>query len=179
MMRRLRLLVSLAVGSLFGSMAIPGYAQEAAVPEYVMKTAYLYNFALLTTWPGNQESEDFRICLFGQDDFGSTIEMLRGKYIQQQRVQLVQVTRPEQAKQCQLLFIGDAEPRQVARLMSAIEGQSVLTVTDDKRFQGDVMVYLWEDNQRLAFEVNTDLTKRANLSLSSRMLRLAKRVVLR
>jgi len=60
-----------------------------AVPEYTMKAAYLYNFALLTTWPTTSPfGASFNLCLYGQDDFGPALDVLNGKEVNGQRVQL-------------------------------------------------------------------------------------------
>lgn len=179
MKRRLSFILSLVMGLIFGNLPSAGFAEDTgAIPEYAMKAAYLYNFALLTSWPTTQVSDTFNLCVFGQDDFGSAVDMLKGKAVERQQMQVLRITRPEDAKQCRLIFIGDVEPKRVVRLMAAIDGFSVLTVTDDKRFQNDAMIYLAPENQRLTFEVNADTTKRANLTMSSKLLRLAKRVVM-
>lgn len=179
MKRRLTFIISLVTGLLFGNLPSAGFAEDtSAIPEYTMKAAYLYNFALLTSWPSSPATDTFNLCVFGQDDFGTAVDMLKGKTVERQPMQILRISRPEDAKQCRLIFIGDVEPKRVARLMAAIDGYSVLTVTDDKRFQNEAMIYLAADNQRLVFEVNADTTKRANLTMSSKLLRLAKRVVM-
>ncbi|HEX5393838.1 MAG TPA: YfiR family protein [Rhodocyclaceae bacterium] len=178
MMRRLIFIFGIVQVLLLG--AVPGIAaaqSASAVPEYAMKAAYLYNFSLLTSWP-NQPSGAFNLCVFGQDDFGPTLDGLQGKVVDSQQMRVLHISRAEDAKQCQVVFIGDVEPKRVARLMAVIERSPVLTITDDKRLQNDAMIYLAAENQRLVFEVNADTSKRANLTFSSKLLRLAKRVVM-
>ena len=60
-------------------------------------------------------------------------------------------------------------------LFKALEGHSVLTVSDMEGFaqQGGV-INLVIRNQRLGFEINEDAAQRANLKISSKLLKLAK-----
>lgn len=178
MMRRLLSLFGLVQVLVLGT--LPGIAVAdgaGAVPEYAMKAAYLYNFALLTSWP-NPSSDSLTLCVYGQDDFGSSLETLQGKVVDRQQLRVLHINRAEDAKQCQVVFIGDVEPKRTARLMAAIERSPVLTITDDKRLQSNAMIFLSTENQRLVFEVNAETSKRANLAFSSKLLRLAKRVVM-
>jgi hypothetical protein len=147
-----------------------------SVPEHEMKAAYLYNFALLTSWPGSP-SGVFNVCVVGQDDYVAAVDVLQGKSVGRQPIQVLQLAQPEDAPKCHVVFVSDIEPTRVARLWAAIHGTSVLTVTDDKRLQGETMIYLEPDNQRLVFEVNMVPVRRAELTLSSKLLRLAKRVI--
>lgn len=178
MMRRLSFLASVVAGLVFsGGSSICSAENMGAIPEYSMKSAYIYNFSLLTSWP-SQGGANFNVCVFGQDEFGSALDMLQGKLVDRQQMQVVHINGPDEAKQCRVVFFGDVEPRRAARLMAAINGYAVLTVTDDKRLQNEAMIYLEAENQRLVFAVNAEITKRANLTLSSKLLRLAKRVVM-
>jgi hypothetical protein len=178
MMRRLLILLWLVQILALGTLPNMAAAQSSgAVPEYAMKAAYLYNFSLLTSWP-SQSSGTFNLCVFGQDDFGPSLETLQGKAVDGQQMRVLRINRPEDAKQCQVVFIGDVEPKRLARLMAVIDHAPVLTITDEKRLQNDAMIFLAAENQRLVFEVNAETTRRANLAFSSKLLRLAKRVVM-
>ena len=79
MMRRtlIPLLLSLLAGWSVGASA----QTTQAVPEYTMKAAYLYNFALLTTWPVADSAVDkgFNLCFYGQDEFGPALDKLNAK----------------------------------------------------------------------------------------------------
>ena len=74
-----------------------------AIPEYTMKAAYLYNFALLTTWPTSAPTGPFTLCLYGQDTFGPALEALNGKEVNGQTIQVRHIERVENALQCRLI----------------------------------------------------------------------------
>lgn len=155
-----------------------GNAKADSLPEYNLKTAYLYNFALLTEWPPLQFETSFNVCIFGQDNFGPAINAMRGKAIDNRAIQIRHISESQQASQCHLVFIGKAGSVQTGRLMNELAGLAVLTVTDEVGQSEDgVMIRLYPENQRLIFDINIDVVKRANLTLSTKLLRLARRVV--
>ena len=150
---------------------------HGAVPEYTMKAAYLYNFAKLTDWPARPAATHFDLCLFGQDDFGAALEILRGKTIHGLPLNVRSVADAQDAKQCQLLFLGESEGNHGRYILDALKGIPTLTVTDDGRAtRATAMLVLATEGRRLSFEVHHAPAKHAQLKLSSKLLRLAKSV---
>ena len=176
MMRRTLLPLLL---SLLASLPLGLRAQTPdAVPEYTMKAAYLYNFALLTTWPtsASASAPDFNLCFYGQDDFGPALDKLSGKDVNGQKIRVLRIDRPEEALRCQLVFINESNASRLNRLTSVLGRAPVLTVADDRSGQS-AMISLTPQNQRLTFTINASATKLAQLQLSSKLMRLAALVV--
>lgn len=149
-----------------------------AVPEYAMKAAYLYNFALLTTWPSAPPAGPFTLCLYGQDTFGPALGALNGKEVNGQKIQVVHIERIENALQCRLIFINETNEGRVARLVNMVGRSPILTVVDDGLARpAGAMISLAPENRRLTFEVNTTAIKQANLQVSSRLLQYAAKIV--
>lgn len=156
------------------------YAQASpqAVPEYAMKAAYLYNFALLTTWPGAAPGGPFTLCVYGQDTFGPALGALNGKEVNGQKIQVRHIERPDDALQCRLVFINEINEGRVARLVNMVGRAPILTVVDDGLARpAGAMISLAPENRRLTFEVNATAIRQANLQVSSRLLQLAAKVV--
>ena len=176
MMRRtlIPLLLSLLAGL---PLSLRAQAPDA-VPEYTMKAAYLYNFALLTTWPvaASAPDQNFNLCFYGQDEFGPALDKLNGKDVNGQKVRVLRLDRPEEALQCQLIFINEPNASRLDRLTGVLGHAPILTVADDKPGQS-VMISLTPQNQRLAFTINASATKSAKLQFSSKLMRLAAQVV--
>lgn len=149
-----------------------------AVPEYTMKAAYLYNFALLTTWPSAAPAGPFTLCLYGQDTFGPALEALNGKEVNGQKIQVRHIERIDNALQCRLIFINEPNEGRVAQLVNKVGRAPILIVVDDglARPPG-AMISLAPENRRLTFEVNATAIKQANLQVSSRLLQFAAKVV--
>lgn len=174
MMRRVLswLIVALSLGG-------GAYAQTSqAIPEYTMKAAYLYNFALLTTWPSAPPAGPFNLCLYGQDTLGPALEALNGKEVNGQKIQVRHIERIENALQCRLIFINETNEGRVARLVNMVGRAPILTVVDDGLARpAGAMISLVPESRRLAFEVNATAIKQANLQVSSRLLQFAAKVV--
>lgn len=155
------------------------FAGEKAVQEYTMKAAYLYNFAQLSEWPtlaATEASQSFNVCVSGTDDWGGSLELLRGKTVDGRMLEVRKVAYPGDVRQCQVLFVGEGDGRRGERLIDSARGLPILTVTDDGRVR-DAMLTVSSENQRLVFEVNLELVRSAQLRMSSKLLRLAARVV--
>lgn len=177
MMPRIPLLLGIM---LFFGVPARGSTEEApkAVPEYTMKAAYLYNFAKLTDWPADPgPGSAFNLCIFGQNEFGPALDVLRGKTVNDRQLRLRHITDIADAQYCQLLFVGDYEGAHGARLFESLRTMAVLTVTDnDKISRAGAMLLIRTAEQRLSFDVNLDAATRAQLKFSSKLLRLANKV---
>jgi hypothetical protein len=175
MMRRVLLL--LLTGCIAWLMP-PANADDAPVPENAMKAVYLYNFAQLTEWPSSTEREGgFKLCFFGSEELSRSLEKLRGRMIDNRVVHLQQVTDAVEARQCNMLFVGDADIGRAGRMIEALRGRPILIVTDDAHLlRLGAMVLMQREAKRLAFEVNLDPAKHSQLRFSSKLLRLAVRV---
>lgn len=145
-----------------------------ALPEYTIKAAYLYNFALLTDWPESKKTGDFNLCLYGKDGFGSAIYALEGKTMGDQIVTIQVLSERDDVTKCHILFLGKTEQQKEQKLLHEIATLPILLVTDNvKMTRYHIMIV--QDNEKLAFTINTKVLKESNLNLSSRLLNLAKK----
>lgn len=144
------------------------------VPEYAMKAAFLYNFALFTEWPG-QLGGNLNLCVLGHDPFGSALDAIDGKEIKSgRRLTIRHISNPANAVQCHMLYFGAVEVASIGNLLADLGDVPVLTVTDAGESSG-AMIHMWLENKRLVFGVDQDAALRAHLTFSSKMLRLARR----
>jgi hypothetical protein len=151
-------------------------AVAGPVPEYEMKAAYLYNFATLTTWP-SQTDKNVRLCVLGKDNFGNALEGLTRNSTGGIKITLSYLPNIEAAKTCNVLFIDGSERGNASEILKQLEKLPVLTVTDSlDLFQSGTMIGMFLENNRLAFEVNYALAQNAKLTMSSQLLRVARKV---
>ena len=96
--------------------ALPLSAQAPAVDEYQVKAAFLYNFAKFVEWPPGtfeNSNDPIAICIVGQNPFGSTLEnVVQGKKVGDRVFEVRRLPDTQQAKGCQILFIGAEAERQ-------------------------------------------------------------------
>lgn len=158
-------------------------AQKASPSEYEVKAAYLYNFGRFVEWPnkewpnkaGTPSGGPFRFCVLGEDPFGRALDaILAGETINGANAAAVRVSEPQEAVNCRILFISSSEDSQLRQILAALEGTSVLTVSDLPQFsQRGGMVQFVLDGKRVRFEVNLTPVEHAHLAMSSQLLKVA------
>jgi hypothetical protein len=145
-----------------------------ALPEYTIKAAYLYNFALLTNWHNGEPSGDFNICFY-KEDLGAASDALNNKVLRNQKVKVSTITTLEGAKGCQMVFIRESEEQSGEKLIQKLSGTSILIVSETTKIT-DSHITMLRDNRKIAFDINLKPIREADLSVSSRLLKLARRV---
>jgi YfiR/HmsC-like len=157
-----------------------GMAQPAPT-EYEVKAAFLYNFARFVEWPSSSfpnALSQFRICILGQDPFGSALlEITRDKWVNLHQFKVEDIASVQEARTCQILFVSSSEYRKTQQILEGLHGTSVLTVGDTKGFaeRGGMIDFMLEDD-RVHFEVNFKMAEQAGLKISSKLLSVAKLV---
>jgi hypothetical protein len=74
-----------------------------------------------------------------------------------------------------ILFVSKSEKGRLGQILAAVRGKSILTVGETEAFarQGGIINFITVDN-KVRYEINLDAAKRADLDISSKLLRLAK-----
>ena len=169
--------------------------------EYQIKAVYLYNFILFVDWPNeqaskndtadtkssNRQSQDsndtITIGIIGKDLFGDAFEKIEGKLIKAKNKRLIikrfgQYRKELNLKQCQLLFISPSERKNREKILKQLDGSPTLTVADRKGFlEAGGMINLVRVRKKIRWEINQTPVKKAEIRLSSQLLRNAVRVV--
>ena len=163
----------------FGSLvAVHATAQTLApVAENELKAAYLYNFAMFTTWPGGRPAQEgaLSFCVYADDTQTASISTLQTRRIRERNIQIRSVLTPEETAGCHVLFIGGKAGDDVLRMLEAVRDSATLTVTDTlDAVRNSAVISMALDNGRLAFDVNLQNARRARLVLSSKLLKLAR-----
>ena len=150
----------------------------AAVSEYELKAAYLYNFALFTTWPQDRMEErdsPLVFCVFAQDAQAASIAGLQARKIRERSIQVRQVATPDDGRGCHVLFIGAKSTEVIPSILEIVRDSGTLTVTDvSDSIRKEAVISMAIENGRLAFDVNLYNARRARLTLSSKLLKLAR-----
>ena len=154
------------------------HSQQAKPTEYQVKAAYLYNFGKFVQWPAGfsaSQNDSFIICVLGEDPFGPTLNAtLRDETIAGKNVVARRIPKPEDALDCRILFISSSEDKQLKQILTLLDRNSILTVSDLPQFsQRGGMVQFVLEGSKVRFEVNLTPVKHAGLTLSSELLKLA------
>ena len=149
-----------------GSLALRG----ETVSEYDLKAAYLSNFVQFVKWPGAGSGV---VGILGDDPFGTKLEAaLQGK------LSVKRSRKPEDLKGCKVVFIAKSERGSLGGILASLAGTGVLTVGESEGFakQGGIIGFTME-GERVRFEINTRAAQRGGLEISSRLLKLATRLI--
>ncbi len=168
-------LPALLVGA---SLCAPIRAQTPvqAVPEYAMKASYLYNFMIFAEWPPLDplaQQGGLTLCVLGQDNFGEALNNLEGKNVNGRRLTVTRMNGLAGIKKCQLLFVTEQEAPNMQSILKSLADAPVLTVADTPVAAG-ATILLSLDGKRLVFDVNIQRAKKVGITLSSKVLQLAR-----
>lgn len=149
-------------------------ADETQIPEYRVKSAFLYNFSRFVTWPDTtqQEHTEFSLCVIGTDPFGTQLDKLAGKLVHDRTLVVHRLNNLDVTKDCQLVYI--SEDAVISEVLPIVRERPVLTVSDAADFieQGGIIQFQLVQN-KVRFRINMDAANTAGLSISSKLLSLA------
>jgi hypothetical protein len=164
-------------------LALLSSAAVAQAPsEYDVKAAFLYNFTKFVEWPPSAFSsggDPLQVCILGEDPFGRSLpSVLEGEEVQGRTLRLRRVTHLFDPGLCHILFVSRSERERVPAILAVVEGAPMLTVSEIDGFvdRGGVINFRLVSG-KVRFEINQTAAERAGLKVSSKLLRLAIRVV--
>lgn len=148
----------------------------AAPSEYQVKAVFLFNFGQFVEWPSTAfgtPQAPFVICILGEDPFGSTLDdVVRGESVGAHSLVVRRFRDANDITTCNILFISRAEQHKLGDALSAVRGQSVLTVTDiDGAEKQGAIIVLFNDRNRIRMRINLAAAKASHLVISSKLLR--------
>ncbi|MBI5386747.1 MAG: YfiR family protein [Verrucomicrobia bacterium] len=154
----------------------------AVSPEHRIKAAYLLNFTRFVTWPGRaflNAGAPLTIGVAGQNPFGSVLQqIIEGEKVNGRPIVIREFAPGEDLTQCHVLFIPRAESSRVPAILASLRDAPVLTVSETEDFleQNGMINFLVQD-KKVRFEIGQKAAEQAGLVLSSRLLKLAVRVI--
>ena len=158
------------------------YVGERTTPsnEYLLKAAFLYNFAKLTRWPKSSfegPESPLQLCVLGDNPFGTALGALAGRKVAGRPIEPRKITFTEEAAGCHIVFVtGPWLPELATALESSADGP-VLTVGDAQDFAKlGGTISMKTVNYKIRFEVNLEVARRSGLRLDVRLLQLADNV---
>lgn len=146
------------------------------LPEYRLKAAFVYNFALFTEWPAEVGST-INVCVLGKDPFGDEIDPLQGKPVGNRTIAIQRKPAVEALKGCQVVFFPAASLAGLPKALETLRGTPVLTIADTPgALAQGVALNMNLVQNKVTFEANLEAARAARLTLSSKLLRLATEV---
>jgi hypothetical protein len=156
--------------------------EPGATLEYQVKAAFLLNFLAFTEWPSGAlptAGSPVRICVAGSDPFGGALDgTVQGETVLEHPIAVERIARAADARRCHALFISRQAGPATDDFLHAVDGVPVMTVGESPTFlQAGGIVNFVIDQGHVRFDVNRGLAEQRGLRFSSRLLRLARRVM--
>ncbi len=160
---------------------VPSAHAEPGPPrEYLIKAAFLYNFAKFVEWPAEALPDigiSITFGIVGDNPFGGAFESMEGKTVKGRKVVIRQFKGVQDLKFVHILFVSSSEKKRLPKIMKTIKDWNVLTVGDTEGFTevGGIINLIIVRN-KVRFEINAVNAEQARLKISSKLLKLARGV---
>jgi YfiR/HmsC-like len=166
-------------GLLCGPWPAVALAEESSRQgEYLLKTAFLYNFAKFVEWPDDSASGSdvpLTLCLMGDYPVEGTLDSIAGKTVRGRKLSIMHVRSVVEAKKCHLLYLAPSEIARLAEVVQGLQNDPVLTVCDvDGCAQAGVMIAMRMEQQRIHLDINLAAVQRTPLKMSAQLIKLSR-----
>jgi len=145
--------------------------------EYDPKAVFLFNFATFVEWPDEPapvEGDSFVIGILGDDPFGPVLEqVIAGEAVKGMPLVVRRFQSIEEAKQARILYISVPAAR-LPEVVAGLRGLPILTVSDNPQFLAAGGIVGFSTGARVELHINAEAARRAKLTISSKLLRVAK-----
>ncbi len=153
-----------------------------AIATDALMALYTYNFAKFTTWPSmafRTPDAPLILCIIGKKPFSlEALAAVDKKKIQTHPVIINHFPRVTTLEGCHIAFVSRSEHWRLESILEELESRPVLTVSDIDEFseQGG-MITLTKSKERLLFDINLQASRLAGLTISSKLIELARNIV--
>jgi hypothetical protein len=171
----------LAAAALAWLLLVPCLQTARAQSEYQVKAVFLCRFAQYIDWPTNTFATaacPITIGVLGDDPFGVALDdAIKDETPQNRRLVVKRIKRPEDAADCQILFVSRSEKPRLRHILEHLEKTGTLTVGDSESFaqMGGVINFTIQGG-KIRLEVNPDAARAQGLKISAQLMKLARLV---
>ena len=172
----------MAIGRAIAALALLGILSAQRALEYEVKAAYLYNIVNFVTWPPDAfdgATEPLHVCVFGRDPFGSLLNTaMAGGTANMRPVQVLHVNDVAGLSPCEVVYLagGNSESMDEQAIKASAQ-RPVLTIGESPDFlrRGGMIAFVI-DGGRVRFDINVSAAAARGLTLSSRLLQVARTI---
>jgi len=175
-------ILTLLVFFIFACTQAPPYAQaqEVEFSEYEVKAGFIYNIAKFIEWPKDTFSDakkPITLCIVGTNPFGSALDTIANKTVQNRTLVIKHMRKSNDLRTCHMLFVSASEKGNLSQILEMLAGASTCTIGDTGGYaQQGIMINFLIEEEKIRFEINIERARRAKLTISSKLLKLAKTI---
>jgi hypothetical protein len=139
------------------------------------QTLFIFSFTRYVQWPEAYSQGDFEIVVLGDSPVIEDLKLMaQAKKVGDRAIKVTRINSPAEIRKCNILFIPATKSAQLPEILSKVNTQSILVVTEDNGLgsKGSNINFIMKDG-KLAFELNQTSVTRQNLKVSIELSRLA------
>lgn len=146
--------------------------------EYQVKAVFLYNFCQFVEWPTKafaSQDDPLVIGILGENPFDNYLEeTVKGEKANGHPLAVKHFQTVDQVTACHILFVNIADKDELKKVLLMQTSRNILTVGEFANFakQGGIVRFFTEDN-RTRIRINLDAAKKAELTINSKLLKVA------
>ena len=148
------------------------------VGEPDLKAAYIFNFIQFIEWPHSDAAtvNDVTVCVSPFSPPKRPVAALEGKKTAKGRTVRVKLLEITGLRDCRVLILHNADVEPALRMLRSMPpAHGILTISDEITFVNpEIVIALTQQEGRVVFGINPEAAAKAGLTISSRLLRLAK-----
>lgn len=153
-------------------------SQALSLEENAVLAALTLNIVRFTTWPDEAQQsmkDTIDLCVVGDNTVQQSFASIDHKPVGNKTLKLIDLQRLSNFERCNVLYISELKQNILLQVFVEIKKMHLLTIGegDDFAEQGG-MVGLENVDNKMTLHVNTAAVREANLTISSRLLSLAK-----
>jgi len=152
--------------------------QEAEYSEFQVKAAFILNFHKFIGWPEASHvsaTTSETLCVLGDDPLGPILAEVRRKDFPGTKLTILRIDSLEGVRDCRILYVAPSEKGRIRLIVEALAGAPVLTVADvEGGARQGIMIAFFLDEAMVRFEINAEAMRRAGLSASAKLLKIAR-----
>lgn len=157
--------------------AMPAAGLAEPVPEYQLKSGFVYNFATFIDWPASLGTS-LLLCVAVPDAGMKYFKALDGKSVGKMTLEVRRLAPEDSAADCRILYVADSESAGFDDWLSDISDEYVLTLAESGLWlKKGAVVSLAIQDSRVVFDINMNAARGERLLINSRLLRMARKVI--
>lgn len=154
----------------------PSIAEPLSYTDTHIKAAYTLKIKEFVKWPDNEAV--FQICVVGSDLIGSSLAQIQSSSDRKEKIKIEKKSGNSSFNDCQIVYISAMEQEQMEQVLFSLAGLPILTISDieDFVYKGGIIEFV-EIERKIKMNINLANAKNNGLSISSKLLQVANKVV--
>lgn len=146
--------------------------------KHEIQSAFVYKFIKFIDWENSSHIDDEgNICVsvLGKGSINGPISKINQKEVKGNKINVWFINSLDELKECKILFIPPEINFDIKNHSEHLKSIGVLTISEKKNFaQSGGIINFITVNNRLNFEINLEQARSSNITISSKLLQLAK-----